>query len=474
MRTFFNFIMKGFWIFLLPISAFGTNPDDRYSIREDLTPQKMVEEMGLGINLGNTMESCGSWINPGKISNYETAWGSPLVTEAMIAGLAKAGFSSLRIPVAWSNMMKSDYTIEPTLLARVKTIIDWTIDNGMVAMINEHWDNGWMADFSKPALYDERMKKFVSIWTQISNYFSAYGDRLIFESMNEVGFDDLWTPWSGTAASKAKAFGIVNTLNQTFVDVVRASGGNNAKRFLVSEVYNTGLEYAYDPLFKMPNDPANRSIATVHYYTPACFAIAEGPTSWCPNGQAIPTWGTDADWNELNTNMNNLKKNCVDKGIPIIIGEYAACGGNKTQEMVRLYAVSVTEAVYSRGMCPMLWDTPGGQYDRSKTTFTDPLFLEQFQSIMAKYGTPTVIKKVNISNTEPVIFPNPSKGIVTIRFMQEPLNRWELLDAQMRLLDKQQISGHSAQVDVSALPKGTYFFRVTTDSKSYVQQVIVL
>ena len=87
--------------------------------------------------------------------------------------------------------------------------------------------------------------------------------------MNEIGYDEIWTPWSGSEADKAKALGYVNDLNQLFVDIVRNSGGNNAKRHLLVEIYNTNLEYAYDPLFKMPNDPANRLALTVHYYTPA-------------------------------------------------------------------------------------------------------------------------------------------------------------------------------------------------------------
>jgi len=352
----------------------------KYLVRENLTTQQLVEEMGLGINLGNTMEACGSWINPNNILNYEQAWGAPVTTEKIIAGYAKSGFSSLRIPVAWSNMMLDNYTINPALLDRVDSIINWTIDNGMIAMINEHWDGGWLVNY--PANKVEVMKKYTKMWQQISDRFRDYGDLLLFESMNEVGFDSIWTPWSGGPAQKQEAFGYVNELNQTFVNVVRASGGNNAKRHLVIEVYNTGVEYAYDPLFKMPDDPAHRCAATVHYYTPAVFAILEADADW---GKARATWGTDADFKELNDNMNNLKKNCVDKGIPIIVGEFAACGNNKTQEMKRLYAVSVTSAVYSRKMCPMFWDTPGGQYNRSAYKFDDPLFIEQLNAIPAKY-----------------------------------------------------------------------------------------
>jgi endoglucanase len=353
---------------------------DKYSMRENLTTQELILEMGLGINLGNTLEACGDWIRSGNISDYETAWGSPVITEAIIEGYAKAGFSSLRIPVAWSNLMQADYTIHAALLDRVETVVNWAIDNGMTALINLHWDNGWWAKF--PEDKTNCMNKYTAIWTQVSGRFKDYGDCLMFESMNEVGFDSIWNQWSGTATQKAQAFGLVNEINQKFVDVVRASGGNNAGRHLLINVYNTHLDYAFDPLFKMPDDPANRCAASVHYYTPSVFAILDRDADW---GKAQTTWGTPADLAELNSNMDKLKTNCVDKGIPVIIGEFAAGGKNKAVEMRRLYAVKVAEAVYSRGMCPMLWDTPVDQYDRNTRTWRDPLFLSEIMAIPGRY-----------------------------------------------------------------------------------------
>lgn len=354
---------------------------DKYTVRENLTTQQLINEMGLGINLGNTLDANGSWIDPSSISNYEQAWGSPIITKEMIEGYAKAGYSSLRIPVSWGNMMSANYTIHPDLMDRVETILNWTLDCGMVAMINIHHENEWIM---KVPTCPEAKKKFTSVWQQICTRFEKYGDHLMFEPMNEIGYDDIWTPWSGGQAEKAKALGYVNELNQLFVDIVRASGGNNAIRHLVAEIYNTGLEYAYDPLTKIPTDPANRMAITVHYYAPAVFAILDAgvDAGW---GIGTATWGTDEELEELNNNMDLLKVNCVDKGIPVIVGEYAACGEGKSQEMRRLYAVKVTEAVYSRGMCPMLWDTPGGQYNRYNCTFDDPVFLEQMKDIPAKY-----------------------------------------------------------------------------------------
>lgn len=358
-----------------------TPEPEKYTVRENLTTQQLVNEMGLGINLGNTLDASGNWFEPTQ-PNYETCWGSPIITQEIIEGYARAGYSSLRIPVTWSNMMSDDYTIHPDLMDRVETILNWTLDCGMVAIINVHHENEWV---KKAATDDEARKKFTSVWQQITKRFEKYGDHLMFEPMNEIGYDEIWTPWGGSEADKAKAFGYVNDLNQLFVDIVRSSGGNNAKRHLLVEIYNTGDSYAYDPLTKIPTDPANRLALTVHYYAPALFAILGNgeDAGW---GVGVPSWGTEQEFKELNDAMEALKINCVDKGIPVIVGEYACSPTNRTQEVVRLYCVSVTEAIYKNGMCPMFWDVPGaGQYERTTCEFKDPLFLEQMMAIPAKY-----------------------------------------------------------------------------------------
>ncbi|PUV23964.1 glycoside hydrolase family 5 protein [Sphingobacterium athyrii] len=356
----------------------------KFLIRDNFSTNQLVDEMGLGINLGNALDATGDWINPSSIANYETAWGSPIITKEMIEGYAKAGYSSLRIPVTWSNMMinEENYRIHPDLLNRVESILNWTLDCGMVAIINVHHENEWV---KKVPTDNEAKKKFTSIWEQLCNRFEKYGDHLLFEPMNEIGYDEIWTPWNGGQTEKAKAFGYVNELNQLFVDIVRRSGGNNAKRHLLVEIYNTGLEYAFDPLTKIPADPAKHLALTVHYYTPPLFAILGNgeDAGW---GVGVPSWGTAQEFKELNDNMDLLKKNCVDKGIPVVIGEYACSSKNRTQDVVRLFNVSVTEAIYSRGMCPMLWDVQGaGQYDRTTSQFKDPVFLEQMMAIPAKY-----------------------------------------------------------------------------------------
>lgn len=343
----------------------------------DMTTTEIVKDMGLGINLGNTLESCGSWINSSNdVSGYETAWGSPIITEEMIKGYAECGFGVLRIPVAWSNMMSEDYTIHPDYMARVKQITDWTIDSGMYAIVNIHWDGGWWTKF--PEEKEECMKKYIRVWEQITEEFQDYSDKLMFESLNEEGgWDSLWNRYSGKTDGKADSFNLLNEINQKFVDIVRNSGGNNPKRHLLIAGYNTDIDLTCDPAFVMPNDPENRCAVSVHYYTPSTFCILEADASW---GKAQTEWGSDEDVKFMRENMDKLKTTFADKGIPVIIGEYGVSTGNKEPEVIRLFLSSVAKEAYERGLCPVLWDITDVFYDRGQCKFKDDLLLEQLMA----------------------------------------------------------------------------------------------
>lgn len=347
----------------------------------DMTTMEIVRDMGLGINLGNTLESCGTWISKsGGVSGYETAWGSPVITEEMIKGYAKCGFGVLRIPVAWSNLMEEDYTIHPDYMARVKQITDWTIDSGMYAIVNIHYDSGWWANF--PTDKEECMKKYTRIWEQITEEFKDYSDKLMFESLNEEGgWESLWNRWSGSDKGKAESFGLLNEINQKFVDIVRGSGGNNEKRHLLIAGYNTDIDLTCDKAFIMPEDKEKRCAVSVHYYTPSTFCILEQDASW---GKAQSEWGSEADVKQLNDYMDMLKTAFIDNGIPVIIGEYGVSTGNKTPEMIRLFLSSVAKEAYKRQLCPVLWDITDVFYDRGTCKFKDEQLLEQIMAAKAQ------------------------------------------------------------------------------------------
>ncbi|MBR6394615.1 MAG: cellulase family glycosylhydrolase [Ruminococcus sp.] len=363
------------------------NAESHNNSMRDITTMELVRDMGIGINLGNTMEAAGDWIaeyGDGTVRSYETAWGSPEVTEEMIKGMAEEGFGVLRIPVAWSNLMGDNYTISQDYMSRVQQIVDWTIDADMYAIINIHWDNGWVNKF--PDNKDENMKRYTRMWEQICDGFEDYGDHLMFESQNEeLGWESIWNPW-GSTDGKAESYALVNEINQKFVDVVRSSDGNNPERHLLISGYNTGIDRTCDPLFKMPADPQNRCAVSVHYYTPAGFAILEDKDeSWA---KARSTWGTNDDLNELKYNLDMMKTNFVDKGIPVIIGEYGCPTKGKEPDSVRLFLSTVCKAIYERNMCPVMWSTPGGHYNRTTYKMEDQQLVQQLKAIGARQPDP--------------------------------------------------------------------------------------
>lgn len=344
----------------------------------DITTMDLVKDMGIGINLGNTFESCGTWINGETVTNYETAWGSPVVTEDMIKGYKTAGFGVLRIPVAWSNMMAEDYTIDATYMARVKEVVDWALDCGLYVVLNIHYDSGWWENF--PTDKEKCMAKYESIWKQICENFKDYGDYLMFESLNEEGgWESMWNRWSGSTDGKAESFGLLNEINQKFVDIVRSSGGNNGKRHLLIAGYNTDFDLTCDDLFVMPTDSEKRCAVSVHYYTPSTFCILEKDASW---GKARKTWGTEKDKAELEKYMTMVKEKFVDNGVPVIIGEYGVSTKNKTEETVRNFISIVCESAYKHGLCPVLWDITGVFYDRYSCTMKDQLMMDNMTGVL--------------------------------------------------------------------------------------------
>ena len=373
-RIIMNSIISAILAVIMTVMMSGC--DSSNNGMRDISTMDVVREMGYGINLGNTLESCGDWINGSSPSSYEKAWGSPIITAEDIQGYADAGFGVLRIPVAWSNMMADDgtYTINPDYADRVQEVVDMALGTGMYVIVNIHYDNGWISKF--PENVDENMKRYTTMWKQIAELFRDRGDKLVFESQNEaLGWESLWNRYSGTnGAEKQSSYDLVNRVNQAFVDTVRATGGNNAKRHLLISGYNTDIDLTCDELFKMPSDPAGRLAVSVHYYNPSTLTIIEKDADW---GKAKTDWGSKSDIAELNRCMDLLKATFIDNGIPIIVGEYGCFGKNKTRETKESYMLDVSSAMYEIGACPILWDTSGDEYDRNNARFRTPEFIEK-------------------------------------------------------------------------------------------------
>jgi endoglucanase len=178
---------------------------------------------------------------------------------------------------------------------------------------------------------------------------------------------------------KDKAYEILNTVNQEFTDLVRASGGTNRQRYLVIAGYATDIGRTVDPAFKMPRDPIAHSMVSVHYYSPPTFAILDKDASW---GKAQPTWGTPAEVAAVQSDMLKVKERFIDNGIPVVVGEFGCPTTNKDPDSIVKYLSTVCKTAYSMGCVPVLWDA-GNFYERKELTWKIPQLGEALARIAA-------------------------------------------------------------------------------------------
>ncbi|WP_291125858.1 glycoside hydrolase family 5 protein [Flavobacterium sp. UBA6031] len=355
-RLFIAIIACGF---LMSVSAKSKLP----------TAQDIAGNMGVGWNLGNTLEAIGG----------EAAWGAGHTSQQLIDSVKAAGFNTVRLPVSWfihSDTVTS--VIDKEWIARVKEIVDYCIKDDMYVIINMHWDKGWLENRVNKANQDIVNKRQHLYWTQIANYFKDYDEHLLFAGANEPNAHD------------SIQMSVLLTYHQTFIDAVRATGGNNSSRTLIFQGPSTDVENTYKLMKTLPKDIiADRLMAEVHYYTPYQFCLMENDANW---GKTFYYWGksnhstTDsvhnATWGEesdVDKNFGKMKEQFVDKGIPVILGEFGA-GKRKlslpsdqvlNNASVESYYKCVVKSAVSKGLIPICWDVPGWLFNRNTGAIHD-------------------------------------------------------------------------------------------------------
>ena len=333
----------------------------------------LVKALGFGTNIGNTLENTATW---------ETGWGQPLITQAFINGIASRGIKTVRVPVAW-NTYANNGVIDAAKMDRVKQVVSWITGAGMYAIVNIHWDGGWInnENGNPPfSLTSDIKTKFANYWKQIGTAFSGVDHKLILEGMNEEGS---WT----TDGQKYGTPNIppLNEMNQLFVTTARAQGGYNATRALLIAGFNTDLDKTCVPAFTIPTDPAGagKLFLSIHYYTPWTFTIKEKNEGTNDTQPVSTTWGTAAEKKALEDAFTKLATCSTDKKIPIIIGEFGVAVG--TDPYVRQAAsrtawmTAVAKASVAHGMVPVLWDT-GSEISRVDGAFSSA-FQPAFDSV---------------------------------------------------------------------------------------------
>ena len=343
------------------------------------TATEAVKNMKVGINLVNTLD-CNSgdvnwmwieaWTNRTP-TDYETAWGGNPVTRADLMKMwRKAGYHAVRVPVTWYphtgkiviKMVKNEkgekcptwdmatwegYDIDPVWMKRVHEVVDYVIDQGMYCILNVHHDTG---DYSTSWLradadnYEQNHERFEAIWRQIAEEFKDYDDHLLFEGYNEMldkfgswGYASLMNPTGydeDYARSSNKA---LNDYAQSFVNVVRSTGGNNLYRNLVVNTY-CGTSGGMEPLteIKVPQDEVDGHLLIgVHaYYT---FASLE------------------TNKNTFDNTIQDLNTYLVPKGVPIIVSEWGTNEKKENREAACDFAHYFMEKTRANGLAVFDW-----------------------------------------------------------------------------------------------------------------------
>lgn len=318
-------------------------------------PREVAAALGLGWNLGNQFDAHNSGVAS------ETAWGNPRASQKLFDAVAASGIRTVRIPVTWLGQFGSapDYAIKKDYLDRVAEVVGYAENAGLNAIINIHHDGAdgahWLDikgaanDAAKNA---EVKKQITAIWTQIAERFKDKGPWLIFESFNEI-HDGGWG-WGANRNDGGKQYRTLNEWNQTFVDAVRATGGNNATRYVAVPGYVTNPELTMENLV-LPTDPAQKTIVAVHFYDPNEYTLNAKFSEWGHTGKDKESWGDEQNVRDV---FSKLKAKYVDNGIPVYIGEMGNVNRSTDRaRKFRLYYMEyVAKAACDNGLAPIIWD----------------------------------------------------------------------------------------------------------------------
>lgn len=434
--------------------------------------EAILEDMGLGWNLGNSLDATG-----GSGLDTETSWSNPKTTQALIDKVKSLGFNTVRVPVSWGKHVSGDnYTIDSAWLARVKEVVDYCYKNDMYVILNIHHDTKSSASASgagyypRSSAYSSSEKFVTSVWSQVAEYFKDYDYHLIFETLNEprligTGYEWWFNKWSIPSEVK-DAIDCINKLNQKAVDTIRNTGSNNRGRLIMCPGYDASIDGATVSGFKLPTDISgnkNRIAVSVHAYSPYNFAMNIDTS----NG-ATSTYSSYIK-DELKNLFSTLKSNFRDKGIPVVIGEFGSTDKNNTAERVK-WATDYTALAKKNKIPCVLWDNNAfavyngssivlnsdyhGYINRKNNTVTSPA-KDVIEALMKPYG-----KKADLNCSSSVtIVAGQSKNIGASSSTSGAVLTYKSTTPSICTVDKNG--------NVTALKTGTGYVTVTASANGY-------
>lgn len=436
-----------------------------------------------GWNIGNSLDAM-----PG-----ETSWGNPAVTQQLIDSIKAAGFRSVRIPIAWSSHFTdtSTYTIDSTWMVRVEQVIDYVLKDSMYAIINEHWDGGWMQPTHADSAYVNH--RLAVMWKQIAIHFRDFDDHLLFAGMNEVMVTNNYnTP-------TLEYYTVQNSFNQTFVTVVRSTGGRNVYRYLLVQGFNTNIDYTYD-FFTMPVDVTLlRLMVEVHYYDPYDFTLSTSNTitewgMYAKDPSKTETWANES---YADGQFQKMETRFIDNGYGVVLGEYGAIArlnlgstslNSEYANFRRYYMQYITRSLERHGLVPVFWDNGYtgdagmGIFNRSTGAQAYPDIIDaiidtgRVDPILGVNQSPLLPNRIYLRQNYPNPF-NPSTEISyqLSEMSQVRLTIYDLLGRRVSsLVDEKQLPGsYTVKWDASNLATGVYFYRLMAQGTNEAKKMVL-
>ncbi|MDP4272161.1 MAG: cellulase family glycosylhydrolase [Bacteroidota bacterium] len=377
------------------------------------TAKQIASKMQLGINLGNTLEC----------PYGETGWGAAYTTQRLVDSIKAAGFNTIRIPCAWfthSDTVKN--VIQDAWLSRVREVVNYCIKDSMYVVLNIHWDSGWLENHvtvADSARVNARQKAY---WTQIANYFKNYGDHLLFACANEPNNVD-----------KAIGRTVFESYVQTFINAVRGTGGNNTSRTLI---FQGDMNYSGIPqdqiqdrlMFEIHNYPYQFALQPEDMLNPWCGGCGQMLYVcyyWGKGNHSLtdlkrnPSYDEEADVDKF---YKTLKTRFTDKGVPVILGEYAAwkrgnlVAGADTAlhyKSVEYFHYRMVKGALQNGVIPYRWDIPGGLFDRKTGKVSDWGIINAMK-LGASEALATAVTSVD-KDKDIELYPNPFTTTFTLK-----------------------------------------------------------
>jgi endoglucanase len=325
-----------------------------------LSPQEFVKAMAPGWNLGNTFDA----------EPNETSWGNPETTQAMIQAVHAAGFNTIRIPVTWTNHIgpAPTYTVDPAWMAKVVQVAAWANEAGLYFIINTHHDTdagGFILfDVNGNPISQAQQTQLTTevglLWTQIATTFNSYGDHLIFECFNEPGGNNQY------GGGDAFGQGLLNKYLASCMSAIRATGGNNATRYVMVQGEGASAIQSSIQAVVIPNNDPN-VLFSVHDYFPYQFSGGGGAT----------TWGSGSDYAQMAGAVKAIPT-WLPASMGIVLGEWGSVQGDDVNSRVA-HATAWAHDTAVAGIAPVVWDD-GGNYDLLNRSSNPPSW--RYQTIV--------------------------------------------------------------------------------------------